>query len=213
MEGGLHANECPGLRHLPRGLSAASVAVEACAAFEGFDPEFEGAFRVPGNAHFLACHALARFPEEVAVGGHFDLTRCARAWAGPSGTPRRLTAGGRAVLTGCAGLSELPEEMAVGQALLLIKCPSLRSVPHGEGAGAPRAGAYAGIFRCDGLERVDGISFEPGGVLEVVGCRRLRSIGDGARPERLSVEGCPLLERLPQRPASRPASRKGPPLP
>ncbi len=202
VEEGLDILGCHRLRRLPAGLSARSVSVSHCDAFEGFDVHAFDRFFVPGHLVLLDCPSLTAWPRELYVGGQLRVARCQWAWDRPAlprgaGAPFRLSVGGQADLEECAGLRELPREVEVGTSLTLSRCPRMTALPGARG-GRLVVGDLCVVERCHGLRELSRVSFRGEGKLRVRDCAALEVVGDGARPgATLALADCPSLSRLP----------------
>ncbi len=180
--GRLKAVHCDRLLRLPERLSAGALAVERCAAFEGFDMAWrDQAFHVYGNLDFIACPGLRVFPGELTVGGEFGMRHCAQAWHPECGShpPSSLRVGRSATIAACAGLRALPARIEVGEALRISACHDLEAVglPPAPGRGSLEVGRCVDIGRCHGLRRIDNIAFRSAGRLSVLHCDLLEAIG------------------------------------
>ncbi len=199
----LEVEDCRRFRELPNWVHAEGIAVRRCAAFEGFHPEYAAhGHRQKGDLTFEECPVLERFPRTLLVGGDFRMKGCARAWtdAGADGGSPEAMRAWRAEIQDCAGLTRLPRRMQALTELHVSGCPSLR------GIGSPTEGAslwvswLCRISNCQGLQRLESLTFEMGGELRITGCAALQAIGDGVRPGKwLSLSDCPSLSRLPAR--------------
>ncbi len=204
VHGGLRIVGCHRLRRPISGLSAQSIEVRSCSAFEGFDGGRDGALRVPGRFDLFDCPSLARLPRALHVEFGLWIERCPWGWASAPGwlprAPQRLEVVGPALFADCPGLARLPKAMEVGGGLTVRRCPHLRAVGGLDADVRLRIRGDCVIEQCHGLREVDFVDFWPGGDLRVTDCAALERIGDEARPQRcLVVRECPSLSRLPRR--------------
>ena len=118
VHGTLRIAGCHRLRRLPVGLAADSIHIENCAVLEGVAPATGAELRVRRDLTFSRCPSLARFPDQITVGGSLSIADCPQAWAQPNGQPGGppygLKAGGDVSLQRCAALRHLPTRMLVG---------------------------------------------------------------------------------------------------
>lgn len=118
----------------------------------------------------------------------------------PLRMPQRLAVGCLAEIKRCAGLATLPRDMEVNGGLHIMDCPLLKSLSNNGDCGQRHIGGVCLIESCNGLERVDSLTFDPRGELWLRKCALLETIGDDVQPRHsLFIYDCPALMRLPAR--------------